>query len=837
MRWSAALKRALPYPGIALAFGLFQIALSQEVRPADPRIQTVASSQDSQSSQTLSRRALLNRYCVTCHNAKLRTGGLALDTPDTENVGKDAAIWEKVVAKLHAGEMPPPGLPRPDPATSAALVSSFETALDHAAQAAPNPGRIPAHRMSRAEYRNAIRDLLALDVDTKSLLIPDDTDQNGFDNIAGALSVSPVLLDRYVAAARKISRLAVGDPDVPAAFDTYEIPKTFVQEDRVSEDLPFGTRGGEAVRHYFPLDGEYVVRIRLRKQLYGYIIGLGRQQQIDVRLDGKRIKLFTIGGDAPGKPVPNTYAADIPADPAWEGYMHSADQRLEVRVPVKAGPHVIGVSFLREFWEPEGVLRPPETDKVLAIDQQYYGKAALESVAIGGPYAATGPGDTPSRRRIFVCRPANAADEQPCAAKILSALARRAYRRPASNDDVRTLLAFYQAGRKRGGFDAGIEFALERMLVDPDFLFRIVRDPANAAPGTIYRLSDVELASRLSFFLWSSIPDDELLDAAVARKLRDPAVLQHEVDRMLADSRSDALIDGFASHWLGLPKLAGDKPDPQVFPEFDDNLRAALEQETRLFLRSQLREDRPVTELLNANYSFLNERLARHYQIPNIHGNQFRKVTFTDGRRGGLLGQGSILMLTSYPNRTSPVLRGKWVLDNLLGTPPPPPPPNIPALKEHSETGKSASMRQLMEEHRNNPACSGCHARMDPIGFSLENFDAIGRWRTRDYGIPIDASGVLPDGVKIDGAAGLKKALLNRPEQFVHTFTEKLLTYALGREVEYYDLPVIRQIDRDAAAGGYRWSSIIKDIVKSPPFQMSIVPNTPPASSASKESE
>jgi hypothetical protein len=480
------------------------------------------------------------------------------------------------------------------------------------------------------------------------------------------------------------------------------------------------------------------------------------------------------------------------------------------------------------------VLRPSETDKVLAIDQQYYGQAALESVAIGGPYAATGPGDTPSRRRIFVCHPANAADEQPCAAKILSTLARRAYRRPVGNDDVQTLLKFYQAGRKRGGFDAGIEFAVERMLVDPDFLFRIVRDPVNAAPGSVYRLNDIELASRLSFFLWSSIPDEELLDAAVAGKLRNPAVLEHEVERMLADSRSDALIDGFASHWLGLPKLAGDNPDPQAFPEFDDNLRTALEQETRLFLRSQLREDRPVPELLNAKYSFLNERLARHYQIANIHGNQFRKVTFPDGRRGGLLGQGSILMITSYPNRTSPVLRGKWVLDNLLGTPPPPPPPNIPALKENSETGKSASMRQLMEEHRNSPACSGCHSRMDPIGFSLENFDAIGRWRTRDSGVQIDASGVLPDGVKIDGAAGLKKALLNRPEQFVHTFTEKLLTYALGREVEYYDLPVIRQIDRDAATGGYRWSSIIRDIVKSPPFEMSMVPNTPPLS---KESE
>ncbi len=828
MRLSATFRKAFGYFGLALTLGLFELALSQSARPAAQHTQAGSGASDPLSpAPNLSQRALLNKYCVTCHNEKMRTGGVMLDKVDTANIRNDAEVLEKVVAKLRAGEMPPPGLPRPDPATSNAFASWLETALDRAAETAPNPGRVAVHRLNRTEYGHAIRDLLALDIDTESLLIPDDADQNGFDNIAGVLSVSPALLDRYVAAANKISRLAIGDLNALPSFETYDIPKMLVQEDRASEDLPFGSRGGAAIHHYFPVDGEYTVRVRLRKQLYGYILGLGWPQQIDVRLDGERLKLFTVGGDAPGKPVPNTYAADIPADPQWEEYMHSADQALDVRLPVKAGPHVVGVSFLRQFWEPEGVLRPPETDKVLAIDQQYYGDAAVESVAIGGPYAVTGPGDTPSRRKILLCHPAGIAGEQTCATQILSTLAHRAYRRPVTHDDLRTLLGFYESGRTRGGFEAGIQFALERMLVDPDFLFRIVRDPLNAAPGAVYHLTDLELASRLSFFLWSSIPDDELLNAAAAGKLRNPAVLEHQVERMLADSRSNALIDSFASHWLGLPKLGTEKPDPQVFPDFDENLRSALQQETRLFLESQLRENRSVLEMLNANYSFLNERLARNYEIANIHGNQFRKVTFSDGHRGGLLGQGSFLMVTSYPNRTSPVLRGKWVLDNLLGTPPPPPPPNIPALKENSETGKSASMRQLMEEHRNNPACAGCHSRMDPIGFSLENFDALGRWRLRDAGIPIDSSGVLPDGTKIDGAAGLKRTLLAHPEQFVNTFTEKLLTYALGREVEYYDLPAVRKIDRDAAADGYRWSSFIKSIVKSAPFQKSIVQSTP----------
>lgn len=772
-------------------------------------------------------RALLNKYCVTCHNAKLRTGGVTLDTVDTADVGKDAEVWEKVVAKLCAGEMPPPGLPRPDPASTNQFSSWLEAALDHAAEAAPNPGRVPVHRLNLAEYGNAIRDLVALKIDPQSLLIPDDVDQNGFDNIAGVLSVSPALLDRYVTAANKVSRLAVGDLQAPPSFETYDIPKMMAQEDRAGEDLPFGSRGGTAIHYYFPVDGQYIVRVRLRKQLYGYILGLGRAQRIDVRLDGERIKLFTIGGDAPGTSVPNTYAADIPADPRWEEYMHSADTRLDVRIPVKAGPHVVAVSFIKDFWEPEGVLRPPETDKVLAIDHQYYGDAALESLAIGGPYDVTGPGDTPSRRKIFLCHPAGAADDQACAKRILSALARRAYRRPVMDDDVRTLMGFYNSGRNHGGFEGGIQFALERILVDPDFLFRIAHDPVNQKPGTVYRLSDLELASRLSFFLWSSIPDDQLLDAAAAGKLKNPAEMQHQVERMLADSRSSALISGFASHWLGLGKLVTEQPDPQAFPEFDENLRDALLRETRLFLESQLRGDRSVVELLNANYTFLNERLAKHYQIPGVHGSQFRRVTFSDAQRGGLLGQGSILMITSYPNRTSPVLRGKWILDNLLGTPPPPPPPNIPALKENSETGKSASMRQLMEEHRKNPACAGCHARMDPIGFSLENFDALGRWRTRDAGVPIDASGVLPDGTKLDGAEGLKKALLAHPGQFVNTFTRKLLTYALGRELEYYDLPTVRKIDQEAAAHEYRWSSIIEAIVRSTPFQMSIMQGTP----------
>ena len=769
------------------------------------------------------RRALLDTYCITCHNERLRTAGFILDRIDAEDVSESGEAWENVLRKVRSGEMPPDGMPRPDQATLDAFASSLEMALDDHAAAHPNPGRVGVHRLNRTEYTNAIRDLLALEIDGRSLLLADDADKMGFENNASVLSFSSAMLERYMSAARKISRLAIGDPTIAPVFETYDIPKTLAQDDRMSEDLPFGSRGGTAIRHRFPVDGEYVIKIRLRRQLYDYILGLGRAHRLEVRLNGERIKVFTVGGEDKGTPAPATYAGNLPGDPEWEEYMHSADASLEVRFPARAGTWVVGVSFVKETSEPEGVLQPPTTGRGVALNEWYDGNAAVESVTIGGPYHAEGPGETHSRRRIFVCRPTGSEDEQPCAEEILSTLARRAYRRPVTEADVQTLLRFHNAGRSQGGFEAGIQLALQRLLVDPDFLFRIEYAPPKAAPGAVYRLSDIDLASRLSFFLWSSIPDDELLDLAARGELKDPGILQQQVRRMLADARSKALVDNFVSQWLNLPKLRGTVPDPEVFPDFDENLRQAFQRETTLFVESRRRADRSVVDLLNANYTFVNERLARHYQIPGIYGSHFRRLTFSDEKRGGLLGQGSILTVTSYPNRTSPVLRGKWLLDNILGMPPPPPPPNVPALKESAENGKASSLRERLEQHRENPACAVCHARMDPLGFALENFDAIGKWRTTSGGKPIDASGAFPDGTQFQDMAGLKKLLLRHREKFVGTFTERLLTYALGRGVEYYDLPAIRTIMREAAATDFRWSSLSEGIVNSVPFQMSIV--------------
>ena len=776
--------------------------------------------------QTTPQRALLNQYCVTCHNERLKTAGLTLDKMAVDDVGAGAAVWEKVLGKIRTGAMPPPSMPRPDKTALDAFASWLETSLDRASSANPNPGRVAVHRLNQTEYTNAVHDLLGLEIDGRSLVLGDDADEQGFDNIAGVLSLSPALLERYLSAARTISRLAVGDPTIAPAFAMYDVPKALVQDDRSSEDLPFGSRG-IAVHHRFPLDAEYSVKIRLRRQLYDYIIGLGRPHQLEVRLDGKLIKTFTVGGENKGKTAPASFVGQILGDPEWEQYMHSADAGLEVRFPVKAGPRVVAVSFPKDFAEPESVAQPTG-GRAVAINEWYDGIPSVDSVAIGGPYNVQGPGDTPSRRQIFQCTPADNSGEQPCARKILSTLARRAYRRPVTEEDIQTLLDFYNSGRgliKGGGsrgFEAGIQSALERILASPDFLFRLEAAPANLAPGKVYRLSDVELASRLSFFLWSSIPDDQLLDLAARGKLKEPATLEQQVARMLADPRSKALVNNFVSRWLSLFKLRGTAPDPDIFPDFDENLRQAFRQETVMFVQSQLRADRSVVDLLRANYTFLNERLARHYDIPNIYGERFRRVDFTDDRRGGLLGQGSILTVTSYGNRTSPVLRGKWLLEMILGTPPPPPPPDVPPLKEKSETDHPLSVRERLEQHRQNPACAVCHVRMDPLGFALENFDAIGKWRTAEDGVPLDASASLPDGTKFEGVAGLRKLLLGHPEQFAGTFTEKLLTYALGREVEYYDLPSVRKITREAAAGDYRWSAIILGIVKSVPFQMSV---------------
>ena len=795
-----------------------------ELLPApavSPQTQTPVSSGASSGESV---RPVLNRYCVGCHNERLRTAGLALDTMDAARVGDHPDAWEKVVRKLRTGAMPPAGRRRPDPATYESVASALENALDRAAAATPNPGRTTVHRLNRREYANAVRDLLALEIDASGLLPADNADL-GFDNMADILSVSPALLDRYIFAARRISRLAVGDPDIEPTTETYAVPSMRFQDLRMSEDLPFGSRGGIAIRHNFPLDAEYEVRIQLQRQLYDYVRGLQNRQQLEVRLDGERLAVFDIGG-APGTPPPRTFAGAVLGDRTWEEYTLHADEDLVVRLSARAGPRVLGVSFVQGRSERDGVLQPRATGKVLAVAERWSSpseapEAAVDQVSIAGPFDATGSGETPSRERLFVCRPGPGTEEEPCAREILGAVARRAFRRGVTETDLRTLLGFFAAGRRAGGFEAGIQRALESILVDPEFLFRVERDPVDTRPGTIHPVSDLELAARLSFFLWSSIPDDELLDVAARGDLRDPDVLRRQVQRMLADSRAQALVDGFALQWLALRTLSRVVPTPELFPEWDDNLREAFRRETELFVASQIRENRSVLDLVRADYTFANERLARHYGIPNVYGSRFRRVTFSDGVRGGLLGHGSILTVTSYPTRTSPVLRGHWLLQQMLGSPPPPPPPDVPALPDRGEGGRPASVRERLEQHRANPVCANCHAPMDPLGFALEHFDAIGKWRaTGEGGGPIDASGVYPDGTGFEGLAGLKAMLLGRHEQFVWTVTEKLATYALGRGLEHYDMPAVRAIIRGAAADDYTWSSLVLGIVESTPFQM-----------------
>ena len=765
--------------------------------------------------------AFLESHCAGCHNDPLRTGGLSLRGADVTRVAAAPELWEKVLHKLQTGQMPPPGRPRPDPVALRKITSGVAAALDEAAAKNPDPGRVSAHRLNRTEYANAIRDILGLEIDARSLLLPDEADE-GFDNVAASLALSPAHLERYLSAARDISRLAVSDRtlgNAPASA-TYRVRKLLEQDVRVSEDLPFGSRGGLAVRHHFPLDGEYAFKIRLRRQVYDYIIGMGHPQQLDLRIDGRRIKRFSVGGGGTGIPGPLTWNGEIVGETEWELYMHAADAGLELRAPVQAGHRLVSVSFVDSPWEPEGVTQPLQVDFGRGSDEQYDGYAAVDALTIHGPYGAVGVGETPARRAIFVCRPKAAAEESPCATKILSTLARRAYRRPPSAGELRTLLTFFEAARKERGFDAGIQAGLERMLVSFNFLFRIEADPPNARPGTVHPLNGLDLASRLSFFLWSSVPDDELLDLAARGRLQDPAVLQQQVTRMARDTRSTALVDSFGSQWLGMRKASSVLPDPNIFPDFDENLRDAFIKETSLFLRSQLREDRSVLDLVRADYTFVNERLAQHYGLDNVNGERFRKVTFTDGTRGGLLGQGGILMVTSYPDRTAPVLRGFWVLESLLGMPPPPPPQNVPDLEPTDADGRALTIRQQMEMHRRSPACAVCHVRMDPIGFAMENFDAIGRWRTRSGGAAVDASAVFADGTPIEGMPGLRRFLEMHRDDVVQTFVGKLMTYALGRHVDYRDQPAIRRIVRDAAAADYRWSAIILGIVRSTPFQM-----------------
>ena len=797
-------------------------AQASALQAASSQLQVSTGSSASPSSY----KRLVDRYCVTCHNEELNTGNFRLDNVDVAHVPDGAEAWEKVVHKLRMGEMPPADKPQLSKGARESLLSWLVTSLDQAAAIDPNPGRSAVHRLNRAEYGNAIRDFLALEIDSRSLLPTDGVDF-GFDNIAASLKFSPMLLERYMMAASKISRLAIGDPNQRPSSTIYKLPKALLQEDRMGEDLPFGSRGGLSVRHHFPLDGDYVIKVNIESPRSDQPQDLFQRsdapEQLDIRVDGARIGVFNIG-----KPKStewsyrkNDFSGGAPADKEdladWWGA-----RTLEVRFPAKAGTRTIAISFLKRTLAYEGV-RP----RAFPSFYDYLGllkgvEPGVIDFEIAGPYDATGVGEeSASRQKIFTCYPSGAGDEMACATEILSKLARRAYRRPVTAKDMDILLDFYAQGRSEGTFEDGIRVGLERILVSPSFLFRVESDPLEQAPGSAYYLGDLELASRISFFLWSSIPDDELLEAAERGELQDPAVLEGQVRRMLADARSESLVANFATQWLYLRNVDSVTPDVNLFPDFDDNLRRAMRRETELFFGSQLRDDRSVSELLSANYTFLNERLAKHYGIPGIYGSHFRRVTLDDPNRGGLLGQASILTVTSYATRTSPVKRGKWLLENILGTPPPPPPANVPDLPEAGELVQATTVRARMEQHRKDPACASCHVRMDPLGFALENFDAIGKWRVTDAaGLRVDSHGMLPDGTVLAGPAGLRDVLAGKEEEFTMTVIQKLLTYALGRGIEYYDQPAIREIAREAEPNDYSWSSIILGIVKSTPFQM-----------------
>ena len=785
-------------------------------------------------SDEASAQAFVSRYCVACHNDRGFERGavpISLQGLDLQEVGAHAEVWEGALRRVRSGMMPPPAARLPDDAARGTWVTWLETELDRAADAQPPLGRpMTVHRLNRIEYRNAVRDLLGLDVDIEALLPPDDADAEGFDNNAEVLSVSTTLMERYLTAARRISQLAVGDPALASRARSYSVPQLEVQDDRTNEDLPFGSRGGLAAEHYFPLDGEYEFKVDLHRNFYNYIRGLGNTpHQLDVRVDKALAHTFMVGGSFEGARCATSYCGSGSGGfPEWGTYSVIADEELRFRVPVKAGTRLVGVSFLRRPALAEGVLQPRPSPATFGFstDDRQDGNPAVAALTVTGPFDGRKPIETPSRQKIFVCQPESPGEEVGCAEEILGNLARRAYRRPVTPRDVTALFSFYESGRREGGFETGIQTALEFLLTDPEFVFRVERAPVDAEPGLAYPVGDLELASRLSFFLWGSIPDDELLDLAAQEKLKDPVVLEQQVRRMLAQPRArSALTDSFAGQWLGLRSLRNASPDPTAFPEFDENLRVAMQRETQLFLDTQLREDRPLAELVTADYTFVNERLADHYGIPDIHGNHFRRVTWPDDRRAGILGQAGILTLTSYANRTSPVTRGKWVLENLLGAPPPPPPPDVPDLKAREGGEPPTSLRALMEIHRQNPACAACHRNMDPLGFALENFDGIGRWRTtEDTGIPgevgpaIDPSGVAPDGSAFEGANGFRHILASQGE-FISTVTERLLTYAIGRRVEAADMPAVRRILREAEANESRWSAVILAIVKSAPFQ------------------
>ena len=769
-------------------------------------------------------RALLDRYCVTCHNERQKTGGVMFDKIDIGRVDAHRELFEKVVRKLRSGQMPPQGRPRPDDGTVTAFVTALEAELDRVA--APDPGVVVSRRLNRTEYVNVVRDLLALDIDGAALL-PSDMADFGFDNNAKVLSMTPALMDRYMAAATKISRLAVGSLENRPRIHAYKVPNSARQQTRMGEDLPFATHGGLAVRHAFPLDGEYVFKLRLRRGDVGEtIVGniAEREYHIELRVDHALVKRLSLGGKFKGR-VKYDLSAGLIAVPEDDVvhqqvalYNQNADDDLAVRIPVKAGTRLVSAAF---------------TD---VAPSSFAGEgdntaSGLGSLEIRGPYDGTIPEETPSRERIFVCRPGDPQDEKPCAREILGALARRAYRRPVTEADLEPLMTVYEVGRAGRDFEVGIERALEALLSMPAFLLRTEAEPTDATAGTIYRISDLELASRLAFFLWRSIPDDELLEVAARGRLHDPDVLAYQTGRLLADRRSTSWMNDFLGQWLQVRNLRLIEPDPMRFPDFENTLREAMIKETEMFFESQVREDRNVLGLLAADYTFLNARLAEHYGIPNVYGSHFRRMPVVNPARQGVLGHGSVLTVTSYADRTSVVLRGKWVLETLLGAPPPPPPPNVPPLKQNDGKSKPASLRERMEQHRSNAVCASCHANMDPLGFALENFNAIGKWREDDEGAPINAA-ITWQGMKIANPQEFREALLRQRGEFIRTVTEKLLTFAVGRGLDYRDAPTVRQIVRDASRDDYRWSSLLLGIVRSAPFQQRIVRDVEPQEAA-----
>jgi hypothetical protein len=757
--------------------------------------------------------AFLQNNCIKCHNrtdtsAAALFAGLFFDELDVMHVAENPERWEKVVRKLGAGMMPPASEPRPDPVAKAAFLGYLETELDALAHAAPNPGRPALHRVNRTEYANAIRDLLALEVDATALLPADDS-SFGFDNIAGSLGVSPALLERYVAAAGKISRLAIGDTAVQDGQQKYVVSGDLTQNDHLP-GMPLGTRGGARFSHHFPVDGEYVIRADLVER-GGRMFGanVGKTEQLEVTLDGRRVLLQDLGE-------------------------YRVEDGAAIRMAVPAGPHTIGAAFVKKNHAPvEDVIQPFEFslfEPAVDGDPNWTFVPHLASMAVTGPFNVAGVGSTPSRERIFVCRPASTQDEASCAREIVETLATRAFRQPVEREQLSTLMDFYDEGRARGSFDSGIEMALRRILASPEFVFRFERAPEGTEPGDIYRLNDLELASRLSFFLWSSIPDDELLALAVDDRLHETGTLRKQVRRMLDDPRSNAFIENFAGQWLYLRNLANKGGAVEHFPNFDDNLRQSFRTETELLFASIVREDRGLLDLLTADYTFVNERLAKHYGIPGIYGSEFRRVPVTNDARRGLLGQGSILLVTSLPERTSPVQRGVWVLENIVGAPIPTPPPNVPALEEQAGTkNHPRTLREQMELHNGRPFCAGCHKIMDPIGFAMENFDAVGRWRTEEHGEPINAKARLVDGTELEGTVDLRNALLKYSDRFVQTTTEKLMTYALGRGLEYYDMPTVRAIARGAAKNDYRFSDLVLGVVESDAFRLRAAEETPAA--------